>query len=106
MGQEGVSLVDSQGRPLTVRFEECAGLIWSRTGLRRLYGRDGFAIQVDPDEWQNGAAAVRMIDQRLPPDRFIPAETPRRPLTAPPLARPARSSNVRGSTGRRAFAET
>jgi hypothetical protein len=70
VGDQGVSFVDLDQRPTTVRFEDCVGVL-AETGRRMLFGRDGFAVRVDAAEWYYGTAAISQIDKHVPADRFV-----------------------------------
>jgi hypothetical protein len=87
VSETAVSVVDRDGNATTVEFERCQGMLWWRAGRRVLWGDDGIPLDISPFAWQDGHAIIERIDARVPPNRMIPVETPRRGLTRPPLAR-------------------
>jgi hypothetical protein len=71
LGQEGASLVVSDDRAVTVRFDQCeAALRWD-DGSRGLWGDDGFYLHLQPWEWTSGEEMAKAIDSRVPADRWV-----------------------------------
>jgi hypothetical protein len=68
---EGVSLVRPDGRAVTVRFAECAGVIRTTPDVRVLFGNDGFRLRIDAAEWKDGGMAIRLIDREIPPETQV-----------------------------------
>ena len=69
-GDEGVMRA-LRGQWWAVRYDECvAGLRW-KNGGRELWSADGFLVSIRPEEWKQGAAAVRAIDEAAPPEIWI-----------------------------------
>jgi len=71
VGSEGVTWLNDQGRPATVRYEDCVGMLVATDGGRWLYGRDGFRVIVKASEWKRGGAAVAAVDAAIPSDLVI-----------------------------------
>jgi len=66
VGPDGVTWLDDQRRPRTVRYSDCVGMLIDTDGARILNGRDGFRVIVRASEWKGGAAAVAAVDQAVP----------------------------------------
>ncbi|WP_141955338.1 peptidase M16 family protein [Actinoallomurus bryophytorum] len=92
VGADGVSLFRGP-RPLTVRFRECEAMLAWPDGARRLIGRDGFLLTVEPTLWTRGASLTARLDAGVPADRVVPM--PRRPAGEIPVARTSRYERVR-----------
>ena len=73
-GPEGVALEAADGPVTRVRFADCVGALKWPTGTRGLWSRDGFYVEIDPDEWRGGKDVVRLIDAHVAPDVVIPME--------------------------------
>jgi zinc protease len=62
-GDEGLTSIIGDEQ-VTVLFSECEALLTWADGSRGLWGRDGFYINVEPDDWRRGRELVRFIDAR------------------------------------------
>ncbi len=67
VGEDGVSIKFVDGSFSTVRYESAVLCEHGSPKLRRLTGRDGFAVVVDADHWKDGVAIVAEIDRRVDP---------------------------------------
>ena len=92
VGAEGVSLFRGP-QPLTVRFRECEAMLAWPDGARKLIGRDGFFLTVEPTLWTRGASLTAQLDAGVPADRVVPM--PRRPAEKIPVAKTSRYERVR-----------
>ncbi|WP_460369330.1 hypothetical protein, partial [Actinocorallia lasiicapitis] len=97
-GPSGVTVVN-HATLATVRYAECRALSAWPDGTRRLIGRDGIVVHVDPAHWRDPGALIAEIDAAVPADRVIrlPAKTvapqnqpPAEPLDLTIPAAPAR----------------
>jgi hypothetical protein len=81
VADNGLSLVDANGRALTVRFEHCVCLARWSDGVQELYGLDGFRLRFVPDDWMDSAAAVAAIEAGVARDVVVPitGTSPHRP---------------------------
>lgn len=91
IGPDGVSLVISEEKRVTVHFDQAPGCLWWGDGSRLLYGEDGFMLRVAPWEWRDGPSAIALIDaaadeaSRVPMgDGTGPPPAPSRPPAVPP----------------------
>ncbi|MGI8330123.1 hypothetical protein ACRYCC_09155 [Actinomadura scrupuli] len=73
IGPEGVSLVHGP-RYVTVKFSACEAMLAWPDGARRLYGRDGFSLHLEPTLWENGGSIPEALDRAVPADRVIPQQ--------------------------------
>jgi len=90
VGRDGVMLSRGDGRVVTVRFDRCAAALWWANGVRVLHGGDGFRLQVQPNQWVDGAEAVRVLDGSLPPNRWVPmGDGPQLTYESAPAAGPS-----------------
>jgi hypothetical protein len=92
IGAEGVSLVRGP-RYVTVRFGECEAMLAWPDGARRLIGRDGFVLMVEPTLWTQGASLPSRLDVGVPADRVVPM--PRRRAEEIPTGKTSRYERVR-----------
>ena len=76
VGPEGVSWQNAEGRSLTVRFDDCVGVLAGSNGVRVLWGRDGFSVRVVPADWRGGPDAVARIDAAIPANLVLPLDPP------------------------------
>lgn len=81
IGEDGVSLVQGP-RYVTVRFRDCEAMLAWPDGGRRLIGRDGFVVPVEPTLWAGGSFLTAMLDGAVSAERRIPM--PERPAEAIP----------------------
>ncbi|MEV5749907.1 hypothetical protein AB0L00_18970 [Actinoallomurus sp. NPDC052308] len=72
IGPAGVSLVQSPSRRVTVRFPECEAMLAWPDGARRLIGRDGFSLLIEPTLWIGGSSLAARLDEAVPADRVVP----------------------------------
>jgi zinc protease len=80
-------------RYLTVRFGECEVMLAWPDGARRLIGRDGFVVTVEPTLWTDGSSLPSRLDAGVPADRVVPM--PERSAADIPAARTSRYERVR-----------
>jgi zinc protease len=92
IGADGVSLVRGP-RYLTVRFAHCEVMLAWPDGARRLIGRDGFVLTVEPALWANGSSLPARLDGAVPSDRVI--TMPPRADGEIPAAKPSRYTRAR-----------
>lgn len=71
---QGVMLVSPNGRYVTEEFAATAAVLCGTNGNRVMIGNDGFAINLDPREWNGIDSLFRTIDAQVPGDRFVPSE--------------------------------
>jgi hypothetical protein len=86
IGTDGVSLTDGP-ISLTVRYDDCAGALSYADGGWLLFARDAVAVSIEPQLWVLPAAALAILDRRLPADRV--ARMPARPDDQIPKPPPA-----------------
>jgi hypothetical protein len=67
VGDTGVTWKSVQGEPVTVRYADCVAYRHWDGDVRELWGADGFHVRIAPQEWHDGAAAVRIIDAAISP---------------------------------------
>lgn len=81
VGQEGVTLTAEPDHNVTVRFDDIVALLRWNDGKQAVVGADGFAVQLDPDEWPQGEWLLNAIASPISPDAtvFIDDPGPRRP---------------------------
>jgi hypothetical protein len=77
-GEQGVMLTVEPGRQVTVRYDAVAALLRWNDGKRALVGTDGYAVQLDPDEWPDGPAVLEDIDRHVQPGVVVPIDAPGR----------------------------
>jgi predicted Zn-dependent peptidase len=97
VGPEGVSGVYPDGRS-TVRYRDTAAMLAWADGGRRLIGRDGFIVHIEPTIHPVDATAVAQIDGGVPQDAVVhlPARDPEEiPRPASARAAKARSRDER-----------
>ena len=80
VGQEGVTLTAEPDHHVTVRFDDVVALLRWNDGKQAVVGADGFAVQLDPDEWPQGEWLLNAIASPISPDAtvFIDDPGPRR----------------------------
>ncbi|MEV5707388.1 hypothetical protein [Actinoallomurus sp. NPDC052274] len=93
IGPAGVSLVQSASRRVTVRFPECEAMLAWPDGARRLIGRDGFSLLIEPTLWIGGSSLAARLDEAVPADRIVPR--PRRSPDRIPKPKASRYQRVR-----------
>jgi hypothetical protein len=71
VGDHGIQVHDGSRR-LGVRSDETVGVLTYSSGHRTVVGRDGWNLQVDPDDWIGGTEAVRLIDAGTPEHLRLP----------------------------------
>lgn len=98
IGADGVSLIRGP-RCLTVRFGECEAMLAWPDGARKLFGRDGFVLMVEPTLWTHGASLPARLDTGVPADRVIPM--PQRHAEDIPAPKTTRYERVRAHFKRR-----
>lgn len=74
VGPEGVTWQNAEGRALTVRFEDCVGVLAGPNGVRVVWGRDGFTVRVAAADWRGGPDAVARIDAAIPASLVLPLD--------------------------------
>jgi zinc protease len=92
VGTEGVSMVRGP-RYLTVRFRECEAMLAWPDGARKLIGRDGFFLTVEPTLWTHGASLPARLDAGVPAERVVPM--PQRRAEDIPTPKTSRYERVR-----------
>jgi zinc protease len=76
VGRQGVMLTVEGGQHVTVRAGATAALLRWNDRKRALIGTDGFAVQLDPAEWQDGDAALRSIDASVARSLVVDIDSP------------------------------
>jgi hypothetical protein len=76
VGRQGVMLTVEGGQHVTVRAGATAALLRWNDSKRALIGTDGFAVQLDPAEWQDGADALRSIDASVARSLVVDIDSP------------------------------
>jgi predicted Zn-dependent peptidase len=71
-GDDGVTLLDSDSGPTTVRFAGMAGAVRGAPGEVTLVGRDGTFIRLTFRAWSEGDELERLIMGRLPHPGAVP----------------------------------
>jgi hypothetical protein len=66
VGDSGASLVIGNDRAITVEFGTCAVAVLYPGEVLEMYGRDGFRIRVEPEQWREGGRAVASLLELLP----------------------------------------
>ncbi|HEV7678722.1 MAG TPA: hypothetical protein VGQ42_09165 [Candidatus Dormibacteraeota bacterium] len=84
VGEQGVSMVLSNAKCVTVRWAECVGMQWWTTMQRVLYSQDGFRLAIDPAYWDRPDELLAMIDSRVPDHLRIPMGVLERTGPPPP----------------------
>jgi predicted Zn-dependent peptidase len=74
-GDEGISLMLSDTRSVTVTFAGCAAVLLTPGGRYVLIGQDNFHLSFDANQWVDGARAEAAIRAHVAADRFIPADS-------------------------------
>jgi predicted Zn-dependent peptidase len=70
VGDDGVTFVSPSGDPYTAIYDSLAVHLRAH-GERTLLSHDGFFINLDADDWVDGAAALQEIDTRIADDRIV-----------------------------------
>jgi hypothetical protein len=68
---EGLTWVDVDDNPITVRFSDVVVVERWPDGTHALLARDSCRLTVVPSAWRDGEALVKLIESRVPPDRFV-----------------------------------
>jgi predicted Zn-dependent peptidase len=71
INQDGVTHVNDQGKPTTVYFNQCAGMLKFEEGKRLLLGEDSQIIELIPDEWPDGHEIGTLLDAVVPDEHII-----------------------------------
>jgi zinc protease len=71
---QGVMLTAEPGHHVTVRYDSVAALLRWNDGRQTLVGADGFAIQLDPDEWEGGLAVPDAVAAHVRADVIVPID--------------------------------
>lgn len=74
LGDEGLSLVDPDGEPATVRFEDCAALIDDEPGAFSFKARDGTNLYVTTYLLEGGDELRDALRERVPAELHVPFE--------------------------------
>jgi zinc protease len=93
IGPAGISRVQSSSRRVTVRFPECEAMLAWPDGGRRLIGRDGFSLMIEPTLWAGGSFLAARLDEAIPADRIVPR--PQRSFDRIPKPKTSRYQRVR-----------
>jgi hypothetical protein len=82
VGADGVTLQHAKGQLVTVRYQECAGVLAWDNGDRVLFGDDGFMLPVTAERWLRGRRAVKEIDAHVADEIIVPmgVAPPRSPV--------------------------
>jgi predicted Zn-dependent peptidase len=83
IGEQGVSLVLTGSRFVTVRWENCVGAQTWSTGQWAIFGKDGFRLTIDPQAWDCAAEIQRTIESRVPERLRVPMGELARRTVAP-----------------------
>jgi len=75
-GDLGVTLTVEPGRQVTVRYDSVAALLRWNDGKQTLVGTDGFAVQLDPDEWPDGPVVLADVASHVNPAVIVPVDAP------------------------------
>jgi zinc protease len=75
-GDQGVTLTLEPGRLVTVRYDSVAALLRWNDGKQALVGTDGFAVQLDPDQWPDGQGVLDDIAAHVRPEVIVPVDAP------------------------------
>ena len=97
VGQHGVSLRGREGG-VTVLFRDVVAVLAYPDGGRRLIGRDGFSVGVEPTLHPVDATHLRLVEGRVPPELVVPMpprDPERMPRPAAPERRPGRRHTER-----------
>lgn len=78
IGDDGVMLTPKAERNVTVRYADAVALLRWTDNRRAVVGADGFTVQLDPDEWPDGATLATEVASRIPPELSIPIDAPGR----------------------------
>jgi hypothetical protein len=85
-GTDGVTLQQSNGAHVTVRYAELGAALWYEDGCVTLIGADAASIAVEPTLWRDGPRICREIRERVPEHLLLnqgarPADTIPKPAT-------------------------
>jgi hypothetical protein len=76
LADEGVMLTAEPGKFAAVRSDQVAALLkWSDAKLT-LIGTDGFALQLDPADWDGAGDALQVLAHRTDPDLVVTIDAP------------------------------
>lgn len=87
IGEQGVTAVLRGSRFITVRWNQCVGAQSWSTGQWVLFGKDGFRLTLDPQQWDQAGEVQRLVEAHVPErlripmgelERTAPAPAPRR----------------------------
>lgn len=80
-GDGGLMLTPQPERNVTVCYADTVALVRWTDGKQAVIGADGFTVQLDPDEWPDGATLAAEVASRIPPELTVPIDAPgtRRP---------------------------
>lgn len=71
INQDGVTHVNQEGKPTTVYFNRCAGMLKFDEGKRLLFGEDSQIMEFTPSEWPDGPEIGNLMDAGVPDERII-----------------------------------
>jgi predicted Zn-dependent peptidase len=71
INQDGVTHVNEQGKPTTVFFNRCAGMLKFGEGKRLILGEDSQVLEFIPKEWPDGLEIGNLLDAAVPDERII-----------------------------------
>jgi len=71
-GPSGTMIIVRGVQRITVLTEDVSALLSWPSGRRMLIGRDGFSLDIDPAQWDNGTAATALIDAHVPAAKVVP----------------------------------
>ncbi|MCO6009735.1 hypothetical protein NE236_32665 [Actinoallomurus purpureus] len=89
---EGVSLFRGP-KPITICYRDCEAMLAWPDGARKLIGRDGFILMIEPALWAHGSSLTAQLDTGVPTDRVVPM--PLRPAEAIPIAKTSPYERIR-----------
>ncbi len=75
-GDQGVMLTPEEGKHVTVRAGAVAALLRWNDKKRTLIGMDGFVVQFDPGQWQDGDTMLRTVEAQAEPRLMVDLDEP------------------------------
>jgi hypothetical protein len=74
IGDEGITFSDGAGVS-TVLWDELVGALGWVDDTRGVWSADGYYVEVNPQHWRRGRAAVAEVERRIPPELLVPMDT-------------------------------
>ena len=74
VGEDGATLLLSPKEPITVRWDDVAGLLGVAPEEWRLLGTDGLSFPLAAGDWRDGDEALALIRARVPTDLQVAAD--------------------------------